>query len=457
MHPCKMATIAVFTLVFTLFVMSRTVTAQTQYDIQVGAWGNDASRGNMGVGAEISTRITPPTGQDLADSFWVGDNLQNGAFLQFGYQLTTPGYYCLYAIVMGDQGNCLGSSGKIGHGDARWFWQYWPNPTETDFYYATGPADSAGSDGSWHLYQISPNAGDGWNFVLDGRTVWNFNVFQVSKSRDPAYMVAEEITGNQSTSGSLGPVEFRNLSYWDNYKTWQPVTSLSAISGCGGVDSNCDISIPYGVTVLGANDIIAGTGEQLIRTGSLLWPRTFMLTVSAPSEVPVTIDGLPYAGGLADVPLLQGSHSISVPDIVNVDSMNRLRFNGWSDGSTTLIRVINLNSDTNLQAIYVQQYKLTIASPFPISVDGWYNQGSTADFNANLAPHVTNTLGLMIFVGWYNQDGALVTHWGSGSIVMEGPNILEEHWLTMDYFIPIALTTLFALVVVARLRSKESE
>jgi hypothetical protein len=265
-------------------------------------------------------------------------------------------------------------------------------------------------------------------------------------------MVAEEITSNQSASGSLGPVEFRNLSYRDNYKTWQSVTSLSAISGCGGVDSNCGISIPYGVTVLGANDIIAGAGEQLMQAGSLLWPQTFMLTVSAPSEVPVMIDGLPYAGGLADVPLLQGSHSISVPDIVNIDSMNRWRFNGWSDGSTALNRVINLNSDTNLQAIYVQQYKLTIAAPFPIPVDGWYNQGSTADFNANLTPHVTNTLGLMIFVGWYNQDGALVTPWGSGSIVMEKPNIIEERWLTMDYFIPIALTVLFALVIVARLR-----
>jgi len=324
MRHCKPMLLAVFALSLVFFAMQRTAMAIPQYDIQVGAFGDDASKGNMGVGAEIRTSITPPTGQALADSFWVGDNLQNGAFIQFGYQLTTPGYYCLYARVMGAQGSCYGSSDNIGYGDARWFWQYWPNPTENDFYYATGPANSAGSQGSWHLYQISPNGDNGWNFTLDGRTVWRFNLFQVSKSMDPAYMVAEEVTRTQA-SGILGPVEFRNLSYWDGHKLWRPVTSLSAISGCGGVNPNCGFSIPYGVTDLGGNDIIVGTGEQLTRAGSLLWPQTSTLTVSSPSKSWIKIDRSLYSGGLVAVPSLQGSHSISVPQIVEINSIDRLK------------------------------------------------------------------------------------------------------------------------------------
>jgi len=279
MRHCKLILLAVFTLALTFFTMPRTVTAQTQYGIQVGAWGDGASKGNMGVGAEIRTSLTPPTGQALAALFWVGDNLQNGAFIQFGYALSRPAYYCLYGETIGYQGNCFGPSDNIGYSDVRWFWEYWPNPAVPDFYYALGPANSTRPDGSWHLYQILPNVDNGWSFVLDGQTVWSFNMFHVSKSKDPAYMVAEEVTRTQSASGILGPVEFRNLSYWDGYKTWQPVRSLSAISGCGGVNPNCSIGVPYGVTVLGPNDIIAGTGEQLRQSGSLLWPLPFALTV----------------------------------------------------------------------------------------------------------------------------------------------------------------------------------
>ena len=453
MRSWNLAVIVVFTLAVT-FAMPRPATAQNPYDIQVGVWGDDASKGNMGVGAEIRTSITPLSEPALAASFWVGDNLQNGAFIQFGYQLVTPGYYCAYGETRGDGGNCLGAVDHIGYGDVRWFWEYWPNPTVTDFYYAFGPPNSVGPGGSWHLYEISPNVGEGWGFVLDGKTVWNFTMFQVTKSRDPPYMVAEEVTDIQSASGNLGPVEFRNLSYLDSYGAWQPVTSLSAFSGCGGVDPNCGISIPYGVTLLGPNDIAVGAGEQLQKSGSLVWlnSQPITLTVSAPSKASVTIDGLSYSQGFADMPLAQGSHSVSVPEIIEIDGMDRLRFDGWSDGSRALDRVIDLSSDMNLQAIYVQQYKLAIISPFKASTDGWYDQGTVADFETNTTPRITNTLGVMLFIGWYNQNGTFVTGSGDGSIVVEGPNTLEAHWLTLNYLIPIILAALSVLTIVSGCR-----
>jgi len=426
----------------------RTAIAQSQYSLQVGAWGDRASIGNVGVSAEIRTNISPPTGDAVASSFWVGDNLQNGGFVQFGYDLTTPHYYCLFGESTGGQGSCLGTYGNIGNNDARWFWQYWPNTAINDFYYAMGPSSSAGMAGSWHTYQIRPNATNGWNFVMDGKTVWTFNKFQVSRSRDPAYMVAEEVSSIQSASGDLGPVAFRDLSYFDNYKTWQPVTSLSAISGCGGGIADCGITIPYGVTVSGPNEIIAGSGERLIHSGSLLWPQTFALTISVPRQVQTIIDGSTYFGGSTTLPLVQGRHSISVPKIVEMDSTDRLRFAGWSDGSTDANRTIQLNSDKELQVVYVQQYKLTIDSPLPSTGSGWYDNGTDANFETNTAPKITNTLGLAIFGGWHSQDGTLITSLGSGSIQMNRPNTIETYWLPLNYLIPILVFALlgFALL-----------
>lgn len=250
----------------------------------MGAWGDDASVGNMGVSVEIRTSVFPLASQDLADYFWAGDNLRNGTFIQFGYQLVPPGYYCLYAHVVGDQETCFGSYSAVGTEDARWFWAYFQNGTVNDFYFGLGPKDSADADGSWHLYQILPNTVNGWNFLLDGQTVWSLNDFKVQRSESPAFLVAEEVTNATSPSGSLGPVEFRNLSYW-NQNGWRQVQSSTAISGCGGLNLNCGISIPYGVTVLGANDVIVGTGEQVRETGSLLWsPATQTAVVTVPAQ-----------------------------------------------------------------------------------------------------------------------------------------------------------------------------
>jgi hypothetical protein len=236
----------------------------------VGAWGDDASQRNEGVGVEIRTSIFPLANQDSVDYFYVADNLQNWAFIQFGYAIVTPGYYCLYGHSVGNQDTCLGSSDTVAKGDARWFWQYWPNGTGDEFYIGLGPTDSAGGEGTWHHYQILPNATSGWNFVLDGQSVWNFGDFKAQESSGPAYFVAEEVTSAPSASGLLGPVEFRDLSYLSPANGWMQVKSLTAISGCGGPNPNCGISIPYGVTVLGANDVLAGTGQASQTNGELL-------------------------------------------------------------------------------------------------------------------------------------------------------------------------------------------
>src|SRR5208337_2446873 len=70
------------------------------YNLQVGAFGDGGSIGNIGVQVEIRTHIYTITAPVLSDAFWVGDNLANGAFIQFGYELQVRGSYCTYSVVV---------------------------------------------------------------------------------------------------------------------------------------------------------------------------------------------------------------------------------------------------------------------------------------------------------------------------------------------------------------------
>lgn len=246
--------------------------ANGHLSFQVGAWGDDASVGSLGVHVEIRTNaydienshVSPPR----LDYFWVGSNLGNGAFIQFGYVLE-PGYYCLNGFWKHGEFTCTGGSDMITNGDARWEWQYWPASNRTDFYYEKGPADSAGSNGTWHSYSIVPSSNGGWSFSFDGKVIASINSEQ-SPSARPIAVVAEQVT--TVTLARLGPVEFRNASFLRT-DGWHQVSSLTALVGCA-VNTPCTLPNPYGIVVLGPNDFVAGSGLQKHKDGELLWPQT---------------------------------------------------------------------------------------------------------------------------------------------------------------------------------------
>jgi hypothetical protein len=443
---------------------SNTITVESAgptYHIQVGAWGDDASRGNTGVGVEIQTSIFPLASQDSADYFWVGDNLQNGAFIQFGYIIQTPGNYCLYGQSVSNYQTCLGSSDTVGSGDARWFWEYWPNGNVNDFYFGLGPIDSAGPDGSWHHYQIWPNVDNGWDFVLDGQPVSSFNDFKVQESKGQAYFVAEETANAPYASESLGPVEFRNLSYLSP-TGWVQVQSLTALSACETLNptlSNCDISIPYGVELLGPNDVLAGTGVETVLDGQLLWMVNPTLTLQVPSQVQVTVDGVIQEAGPIKLTIPTGMHDVSVPNFVLVNNGTALRFTGWSDGINDTNLSIDLTSDYSLSAIYVTQYMLTLSANetvvsflTPTSGAGWYDSGSTATFST------ANQNFPFVFDGWYDESGNLITSSPTGTIVMDAPHTLEAR--SHPNYVDLGLAASVSIVLIAvfkkRSRSKDS-
>ncbi len=422
------------------------VSAQGQMNIQAGAWGDEASVGNMGVRAEIRTHVYALNERDLGDSFWVGDNLDNAGFVQFGYQIESPGKYCVSGQVIGGAQECSRSD-TLTDADARWFWEYFPNLKGADFYFGIGAFGSVGSNGTWHQYTITPSAAGGWAFLLDGNQVDGIG-FHWTHSKARVYVVAEKVTSSTSP-GLLGPVEFRNVGYLKD-DGWRGVSQLYVLRGCG-VSQNCGPSVPYGVQLKGPNYFVAGSGENLLETGSLLWMKHgTTLTIQVPLQVGVSIDNVEHGlGPNVSLELANGTHQVAVPSLVDLGNGTRLKFSSWSDGMKAANRTINIESDIALHATYVTQYLVTVNSGVETPSEQWYNQGSTASYSIpSTTIRMANPLdylgGRWVFTGWYENE-KLVTSSVSGAFVVDGPRELDAKWepnvaqpITILLFIAVA-------------------
>jgi len=177
--------------------------------------------------------------------------------------------------------------------DARWFWAYFPNAQVVDdWYYGFGPANSVGSNSTWHLYSILPSGLGDWSFVMDGVTVYTSN-FSSNPSTSPAHLVAEQTSGPYLSQ--LGPVEFRDLAYLGADSQWHGTSSLSLIDGCGAAaDGSCLVSNAYGVESAGPNDVIAGSNVPTPVEGQLVWERESTCTLGT---------NLSTIGQVGDAPL----------------------------------------------------------------------------------------------------------------------------------------------------------
>lgn len=234
--------------------------------LQVGVGAEQASQGNSGVSVAIRTNIYHAQENEL-DYFWMGTDLANGGFVQFGYSLE-PGNYCLKGQAISGNSICLGSWEMIGFSDARWQWQYWPNKYWIDYYWGIGPVNSVGSNGTWHTYSIVPNAnGTSWSFQLNGKEVDHL-LFQPTHSANSVRFIAEKGISSQQYRERLGPVEFRNLAYLKG-DGWHLARTLTAIAVCA---PQCNMPNPFGVAVNGLGGyMIAGSGIKQPVSGALLW------------------------------------------------------------------------------------------------------------------------------------------------------------------------------------------
>lgn len=488
------------------------VHAQSQvsplYSLQVGAWGDTASVGNVGVRVQIQTSSYNVRTGD-SDAFWLGDQLGSGASVRFGY-IIHPAHVCLQGTIQGGPADgwlyhvgtvgldgllahCAGSTDNIGPHDARWFWEYFP-PGEyfsPKFYYEFGPANSAGMNGTWHDYRIEPNSTNYWSFMFDGHQVAMLP-FPVNSSVSPTYVVAEKVA-ESLPSGRLGPTEFRNLQYLKD-RSWRPVSYLIAV-----IEQS-----PYGVAVEGANFLIAGSGIPQPPDYAVLWAEGPVVTVLCSSghtrwwhvhdyyypyvcksytlysstggpfllELPKKSSwGEAFQSGEGIQFILQKGSTIALPQTIPVmPGEVRIQFEGWSDGYLSPNRTFSSNSNVRLNATYVLQYRLDIFSPglnwtavntgikpptapreFEMA-GGWYNAGSTAVFSVPSTIPVQGLWGILgavyHFQGLYRDPfyNALLTS-SNGTIVMSRPYALYVKWSGPDYRVPVVVATALVAII----------
>jgi len=188
------------------------------------------------------------------------------------------------------------------------------------------------------------------------------------------------------------------------------------------------------------------------------------LTIYAPPEVSVMIDGMLQPAGSVSLGVSLGSLNITLPQLVNVSQSTRLRFDHWSDGSLSPFRTITVTGNTSLKADYATQNMLTLINvQGNTTVANWYDANSNATFSttqhqeasgmfAELAPR-------LVLQGWY-EDGRLVTTSPSGVISMDKPHKLTAVWRT-DFSEPWEvvlgiLTVVIITILVVERRNRKS-
>lgn len=177
---------------------------------------------------------------------------------------------------------------------------------------------------------------------------------------------------------------------------------------------------------------------------------TLALRVRVPGSVSVSVDGTAQPAGSVWLNLVPGDHVVSVPEIVMVDNVTRVKFQHWSDGVQETSRSVSLHHQTLLTAEYVTQYLLNATTLHGRSMGiGWYDEGSTASYSIqSTTVPMENVLGLLggrwVFEDWYEQ-GELITKSSSGTVMMIGAHALIAHW-TADYTLPVVFLGGLAMV-----------
>ncbi len=399
-------------------ILAATLLAQLsfgQYWFQSGANAGSQAAYNNGAGAYIQT-IAPQSPSSGALGFWVGETLQNGAFVQVGYEVPN---------VSGDYPKTCTASGCNGTvflkaGYPAWFWEYFPiGGNSTGFYGGVGPSGSAGTNGTFNMYSFSSN-GDTWNFYFNGQLIGSANL-GTSTSGPYVPSAYAELANANNTDTFMKTVMFKNMSYMKN-GALHLLQSATAYVGYGS-GSKTNIANPYGVKEVGgyANYFEVGSAVQSVRSGALLWTSVYHLQLSSPFG---NVIGAGYYPTFSAV-----NFSVQQP-YVYITPSERAVFAGWqgagpgsytgASGSSTVQMVGNVTEI----AKWNLEYYVNATSQFSnVSGSGWYAANSTAKISLSNSIVDTGEGTRELFSGWSNGSSSLNT-----SFTVLGPVNMSARW-----------------------------
>ncbi len=402
--------------VLILAMLAESISAQ--YWFQSGARGGQDSAFNNGASAQIET-VYPQNISKGSFGFWVGENLENGAFLQVGYEIVnTSGSYPAYCSPEGCTGHVMLTAGYPA-----WFWEYFPGKSSSGFYGAVGPNNSAGPIGSFNTYSFT-SAGNVWTIYLNGNAIGTVNL---NANSSGAFMPAAfaETANASSNKDVMLPVKFKNFSVYENGE-WMPISEAYAYIGYG-TGSETNLPNLYGVKEVGnyANYFEVGSGMPLDTNGSMLWNYSYYLTIKSKYGNVASVEA--YRPGTIA--------SIGTSRYYYISSNERAVFIGWKGSGKNsytgndLNASLIINGNATEEAEWKLQYYLNVTSPYGITYgSGWYGNGSIANFSVGKAIYAIGYGERAAFNGW---NGTNITA-SNGSIKMAGPNMLKANW-TIEY------------------------
>lgn len=385
-----------------------------QYWFQTGAdSGYQASYNN---GASVYIQTIEPQNLTLgAFGFWVGETIQNTAFLQVGYEIpNSSGYYPQTC----DPKGCNGSV-YLAAGYPAWFWEYFPaGYSGASFYGGIGNNNSVGTNGTFNRYWFVSD-GNMWKFYFNNQTVGSADL-GAAGSAQYAPTAYAELAGTHSNSTFMRMVLFKNLSYYKD-GVFNLLQEGYAYIGYG-TGSKTALKNPYGVNeVPGYADFFSvGSGGPLVQNGTSLWSGVYRLDVQSQFG---NVIGSGYH-------ITFSQANFSVQKYVYITPEQREVFGGWVGGGpgsytgqSNLARA-DIRGNITETAVWSTQYYVNVSSQFGSAAgSGWYAPNTTASIALSSSTVNISQGTREVFDGWSSGSRNLQI-----GIVVSSPIKISAAW-----------------------------
>ncbi len=386
----------------------------SQYWFQTGVNAGTQAAYNNGASVYIQT-IKPQNVTWGAFGFWVGETLQNGAFLQVGYEVpNATGDYPSNCDASGCNGTVL-----LTVGYPAWFWEYFPaGYSGKSFYGGVGQNDSAGANGTFNMYSFS-SSGDTWNIYFNNRLVGSADL-GTSTSGQYVPSAYAELANTNNTNAFMKTVLFKNLSYLKNGAS-HLLTSATSYIGYG-TGSLTNLRNPYGVREVSgyANYFAVGSDVPATQNGTSLWASVYHLQINSQFG---NVIGAGYYSTFSNV-------NFSVQKYVYITPVERVAFGGWQGSgggaytgfsNTSTAHIVGNVTET---AIWDLQYYVNVTSQFSnTSGSGWYAPNVTARVTLESSAISTANGTREKFSGWSDGYGA-----ANRTVVVSAPTSIAAQW-----------------------------
>ncbi|MDE1845796.1 MAG: hypothetical protein KGH53_00725 [Candidatus Micrarchaeota archaeon] len=403
-----------------IFVMVSN-SASAQYWYQYGARAGVTSAQNSGAAITIQT-ITPQKSKSGSLGYWVGENLDNGAFLQVGYVVeNVSGMY----PALCDLASCRNYE-QLSAGDTQWFYEYFPSGYNGGFLGALGPDNSVGANGTSHTYAFYASSGK-WYFTLDGKILGNVSLG--SSTSGPSMPVAfGEVANTTGVSSPVPQIIFSNFSFYRS-GVFKAVQQGLAYIGYG-VGSKTDMRNPYGVQELGnrINYFAIGSGLAQPINNTILWNLGYTLSINS---------NYANLSGRTNY-VAYSSVKLSAPQTVQLNATARMMFTGWQGvglGSYTGAAnsvLVTMSGNVTETALWQKQYYFNASSAYGTTFgSGWYYNGSAVSYGLKSNVTQTSATSRQVFAGWSNGNGAV-----NGTLVLTKPGAASASW-NVQYLVSV--------------------